>query len=151
MCPRLFVAVILSLGLGCSNSQVVRSKDLSLEQRILELGKAISLKSDVLDTEFVLYDANRSSSVPGASNKDYKVFIRVRSAEVHKWTDGKDNWLTSFPKDHSWLPELVRDPVIPAEFESAGYRTYFKASDGYEYTIWASSQTGIVLLRYVQN
>jgi hypothetical protein len=148
---RLLGIVFVTGLLCCSNTQITHSRGLALPVRIQELGKAIKLKSAILGTEFVLYDANGSGSIPGASSKDYKVFIRLNPGDIHLWTADKQNWITSFPKDHDWLEKLVPDdPAISREFESAGYTTYFKAEGGYEYTLWASEKAGILLLRYIQ-
>lgn len=145
------IGTVLLAGLACcSNRQITRSSGLTLPARIHELGKAIKLRSEVLDTEFLLFDVNRSGSIPGASSKDYKIFIRLRPADVPLWTAGKDTWITSFPKDHSWVREIVLDSSLAA-FEKAGYTTYFKAENGYEYTLWASEKSGILLLRFLQN
>lgn len=101
---RIFGTILVAGMLCCSNSsQVKHSRGLALPVRIQVLEKAIKLKSAILSTEFVLYDANGSGSVPGASSKDYKVFIRLRPEDIHLWTADKANWITSFPKDRDWL------------------------------------------------
>ncbi|MBL8021202.1 MAG: hypothetical protein JNM27_16150 [Leptospirales bacterium] len=136
---------------ACGGGQPIRSQDLSPEARLEELRKAIVLKSDIISAEFVLLDANRSSSVPGASGKSYKIFLKLKATNVRRWTAGKDDWITSFPKDRSWVHDVIRDPALLHEIETAQYSTYYKSEQGYDYTLWADYEKGFLLIRYLQN
>ncbi|MCE9600453.1 MAG: hypothetical protein K8S54_21020 [Spirochaetia bacterium] len=109
------------------------------------------LKSKVLETHFLLVDANRSSMVPGASGKNFRIFLRIKPEDAPLWTAGKETWITSFPKDKNWIHEILRDPALLHEVESNQFTTYFKSENGYQYTLWVSDNHRIILIRYVQN
>lgn len=144
----LWLFLILS---ACGGGQPVRSQDLPPERRLEELRKAIIIKSEIITADFVLLDANRSGLIPGASGKDFRIFLKIDPTNMERWTSGKDDWITSFPKDRSWVRDIIRDPTLLEEIEKAQYFTYHKSEKGYDYTLWANREKGFLLIRYVQN
>ncbi|HEY1406642.1 MAG TPA: hypothetical protein VF857_08545 [Spirochaetota bacterium] len=140
------ILLFISLGLQATES----SKGLSIIQKSDTLARHITLKSTIIDTEFILYDVNSSPrSIPGASSKDLKIIMIVKPEDVRRWTQGKEKMITSFPKSRAWLTEL---PASSARTRALNgkYLTYYEKKNGYEYTLWADTD-GVILIRFIQN
>ncbi|MEM7550947.1 MAG: hypothetical protein AAF363_14785 [Bacteroidota bacterium] len=124
-----FVFILIPLGLyNCSktSNNHLDSDDFdSKEKRIEVLKKEIKVFSAIRDTEFELFNVNGFSNsrpgVPGASSWDYKVVVKVDSADLSNWingmirTDGSDY-------DNEWTTKIIKSNAnewatdSPAEF-----------------------------------
>jgi len=80
-------------------------------ERIEALEKEIKSFSEIIDTEFELFNANgfhgQRMTVPGASSWDYRFVIRIDKNNIFKWTEG----FTSIEMpdgDQKWMDEIVK-------------------------------------------
>lgn len=147
---RISLVSILVLSSCLDVSGPVSSEGKSLETKTRELASVMKLHSPLLDASYRLQDANASQSLPGASYKAFRVWLKVRPEDVRLWLDGKENWLTSFPHRFGWLGELDLPPGMIGYLESLPYDTYYYASSGSEYTLWVNETEGIILMDYIQ-
>lgn len=136
---------------SCANSgPVLTSKNSNNEERIKVLKQEIAVKSTIEWTEFELFDVNRNDrNVPGASNKDYQIIIKTYPDKIENWTKDKQNWITSFPHDYQWIYSILTEKektIVP----KSGYITYYKEKNGGKYTLWVNKESGIILIRYIQ-
>lgn len=143
----LFVACLFS----CTNiSLVLYSSDYSQEKCLEIVSEKMDVKSKINWVEFKLFDVNGNNrSVPGASGKDYKIVICVDKNDTKKWIAGKENWITSFPYSIEWINEIRNEERI-AEIKELPYAIYHNKNDGFEYTLYANEENGILLIKYTE-
>lgn len=143
----LFLTFFIALLAGCSTSvKPVTSREMSsLEERISLLESYIQLSSPVEDVEFSLYDVNRggSSRLPGASSRDYQIYLKVSPSNVELWLEGMS--ITSFPLDTQWAQDIIahRDNLKWPE----GFLTY----TGENSLAFVQPEEGVLFLRFQQN
>lgn len=107
---RIICIVIVFLSLfSCnkSNNQVT-SKDIpKASQRVKTLQNYLLFKSPVDDCHFDIYDVNLSAgrSIPGPTDRTYKVALKVAPEHFEAWTEGLTH--TSFPLNTTWYDSLI--------------------------------------------
>ena len=147
----LTLLIVYAVLVSCSNhNNRIKSKNYSTSQKIAILKEKIELKSPIEWAEFDLYDANGdSASIPGASNKNFKIVIKVDPKFSNAWILGKENWITSFPHNHEWINEIL-NPDQLAIIKGIGYLTLYNHESGYTYKLWVNQERGIILMWYIQ-
>lgn len=98
--------IILALTIGsCSKTSRLDSNDFSTaEERIEILKQKVRCFSPVKDAEFELFNVDE----PGWYSLDYKVAIKVDTADIAKWREG----MTKFDREHyddAWIKEIVKN------------------------------------------
>ncbi|MEJ2664905.1 MAG: hypothetical protein P8107_12845 [Spirochaetia bacterium] len=103
-----FLSALLLL-FSCSNGDnFITSKNIgNTSERIQTLRKYYKLKTEILDTEFEIFDVNLNAdrSIPGPTDRDYKIVILVKSENIDTWTNGLT--ITSFPVNYDWAKDLL--------------------------------------------
>jgi hypothetical protein len=127
----------------------VRSADIPAAERIGILEKRFKLRTPVLAAWYILYDANTSArSVPGATDRDFRVCLKVKTSDVSRWYDR--NRITSFPHDFSWAGDLgLPDDVLGNVRAGGGIMTY-DSDSGFTDARLIFPASGIILLRLQQ-
>ena len=148
---KILITILPLVFISCMTDQsIIQSSGKTLKAKMEILGNAITIKSDVNDVYFKLYDVNRNSrSILGPTNKDYKICIFVNPSNVDKWVDDKKVWITSFPKNINWINDLS-DMSESKMMMKYGFITYYKEENGMKYTIWTNNEKGIILIHYIQ-
>jgi hypothetical protein len=125
------------------------SEGLSLQQKIAVLQNHITMKSDIIDAYFSLFNVNAAPrSIAGASSKEYKIILIIKPENVSLWEkDAKT--ITSYPKSLQWIKTL-KDVNKPAEYINGSYFTYHDVKPGNSYTVWIDKKKGIVLIHYIE-
>ena len=81
------------------------------EDRIEKLNKVIKSYSALKDAEFELFNVNgfdgSRTDVPGASSWDYKVAMKVDTADITRWTEGFEE-MPPNNYDQSWTKEITK-------------------------------------------
>ncbi len=133
--------------LSCSSpSNHVTSQNINNSQdRINELSKYFNLRTEVLDTEFDIFDVNLNdrNSIPGATSRDYKIALLIEEENLEAWLTDVD--ITSFPLNYTWTFELTKNNK---NFETSSEPLMF-TSKNKELLLFEAE--GIILLRIVQN
>lgn len=127
----------------------VRSVDIPAAERIGILEKRLKLRTPVLAAWYILYDANTSArSVPGATDRDFRVCLKVKPSDVSRWYDR--NSITSFPHDFSWAGDLdLPEDVLRVVRAGGGDMTY-ESGSGFTDARLVFPASGIILLRLQQ-
>jgi len=64
----------------------------------------------IFDAEFQLFNVNGFNNeriiIPGASSIDYKLVVKIDSADISKWINGM-NETTQSENDCSWIIDLI--------------------------------------------
>jgi len=109
-----FISIILlfcNVVLSCkSNENYFSSKNIDEpSKRIERLKEYYNLKSEIIDTEFEIFDVNYNAnrSIPGPTNRDYKIVVLVKPEYIDDWTN--EFTITSFPLNYDWVDELIKD------------------------------------------
>jgi len=147
--PLMFIYIIILL--SCTNADsTLSSKNYSDHEKINLLQKKIDVKSPIEWTEFELYDVNTNNrSIPGPSNKDYKIVIKIDPKYINLWIKDKQNWITSFPHNNDWKNEILNKEQLSV-ISNIGYMTYYNEETGYKYTLWVNNENGVILIRFIQ-
>jgi hypothetical protein len=125
------------------------SEGLSLQQKIAVLQNHITMKSEILDAYFSLFNVNSAPrSIAGASSKEYKIILIMKSENVSLW-EKDSKTITSYPKSLQWIKTL-KDVKNPAEYINGSYFTYHDVKPGNSYTVWIDKKKGIVLIHYIE-
>jgi hypothetical protein len=81
-------------------------------KRIEALEYEIKSFSEIIDTEFELFNANgfngQRMTIPGASSWDYRFVIRIDPSDISKWTEGFVG-TEIHTEDLEWLEEIVKN------------------------------------------
>ncbi len=103
------IIIFLMMVFSCSNKNHIKSSDIkTTEEKISVLQKLFNLKTEIIDTEFDIFDVILNNrSIPGASSRDYKIIIKVKSENIEKWYE--PNNITSFPINYEWAEKLLED------------------------------------------
>ncbi|MBI9100039.1 MAG: hypothetical protein JEY91_16275 [Spirochaetaceae bacterium] len=108
---NIFIALILLLSffMSCKNNNLIKSSDYShKEKKIQTLKEYFNLKSEILDTEYEIYDVNMNNrSIPGPTDRDYKVILKIAPDDIMKWHEPGE--ISSFPLDYSWATEVLTE------------------------------------------
>jgi hypothetical protein len=104
---------VLSCGKMHQEKTVLDSSNYDDQQeRIEKLRTAVTLYSEILDTEFKLFNVNgfnnNRNTVPGASSWNYRFCVKMDTSYIHQWlTD-----MTEVPtgkNDTSLIADIVKD------------------------------------------
>jgi len=102
----------------------IESTNINLSSdRVAMVKKRIKTASPILDAEFDIYDVNagNSRSIPGASDRDYRVIMKIRSEYLLRWSKGMErvpdydySWMKSTPRFEKWKiqsrPKIYKRP-----------------------------------------
>lgn len=145
-------ALISLLFFSCGETRNgINSKGQQTDKKVQVLKLFIKIKSPIKDAEFQLYDVNHNgNSIPGASDKNYKIILFVEPKDVSLWMNDKKNLITSYPHSLKWLKEIV-DEKNYLVLTGYGYSTYYLKENGAEMIYWVNEEKGIIIIRYVQN
>lgn len=142
---RILYFLLLLVLLSCKTDPTIKSSDYKeKEVRIKILSEYFVLKSDPIDAVYNIYDVNiNNRSIPGASDRDYKVILKIDKNDLNKWHEPEN--ITSIPINYKWTESLIS---TVEGFELNGiYRQY--TSKNKEMIIF--EETGIILIRIVQH
>jgi hypothetical protein len=127
----------------------VISERLSLKQKSEVLQNHITVKSDIIDAYFSLFNVNSNPrSLPGASSKEYKIILIMKSENVLLWAKNEKT-ITSYPKSLQWIKTL-KDVKKASEYINGNYITYHDVKPGSDYTVWINKKKGLVLIHYIE-
>lgn len=110
--PLLLIPFLLLSLSSCSGGpKRVDSKGIkSAGERVEELGKYFRLRTEVIDTEFDIFDANLNSGpfeLPAPSSRLYRIALLVEQEQIDSWLT--DVILDSYPHNYEWNSELIKD------------------------------------------
>jgi hypothetical protein len=143
------ILIITSSSVLTAAVKPATSERLSLKQKIEVLQNHITVKSDIIDAYFSLFNVNAGSrSIPGASSKEYKIILVMKPEYVSAW-EKESKTITSYPKSLQWIKTL-KDVAKPSEYISGGYITYHDVKPGSSYTVWVNKKKGLVLIHYIE-
>ncbi len=113
--------------------------------------KQVSLFSEILDTEFELFNingfSNQRASIPGSSSWDYKIAIIVKPKDIVKWTENmKDTIFINY--NTSWTSEIIRHRKIYWKINSLPKYYYRKGED---VTMLVYEPEGVIFKRIINN
>jgi len=148
----LIIVLFSCITLSCTGADnTLLSKDYSNNDKINLIKQKIETKSPIEWTEFKLFDVNTNSrSIPGPSNKDYKIVLKVNPQYIDLWIKDKQKLITSYPHKNNWINEVLSQKQL-SEIKEIGYMTYYKKEAGYEYTLWVNNEHGIIIIRFIQS
>lgn len=111
----MFFSLVIILA-GCSHisgsqahNHVTSSEIKTSQERIGKLKKYFTPKTDILDTEFDIFDVNidATRSIPGATSKDFKIVLLVDPINMDSWTI--DTKISSSTVDYQWISDLIKN------------------------------------------
>lgn len=103
--------------LGCAEKtdpNTKGSKQISeIAERIKTIQHYVKCESDLLDAQFVLFNANgfekneRRTDIPAPSYWDYKYAVKVPPEQAIRWTNAMVDITMPEDYDDSWIAEIV--------------------------------------------
>jgi hypothetical protein len=112
-------------------------------EKIAFLRRYVTLSSPVETTEFhIVYHDNSGGAVPGPSDWDMRVALKVAPADVSAWTSGLQE-AESTDADFSWATDLL--PNTSRWARASQPRVYRRASGGVIVVAYASE--GVIFKR----
>ena len=147
MKSKIILLFCLSIFSCASSSSTIKSSDYSQKsERISTLKKYFNLRSDILDAHYKIYDVNaKTCLVPGATDRDYRIIVKIDKSDVLKWTEKEI--MTSYHFDFSWAEELLQEYNV-TDFDLSGKRIMFSSE---QKKMLVYTDAGIVLIRIVQH
>jgi hypothetical protein len=142
----LFIIVGTILVFSCAPKNHIQSCEFATkETRIEQLSKLIRMKSPVLDAYYDLYNVNLDSrSLPGPTDINYKIIIRVKPEDVTRWTENAI--FSSFPHKLDWTAALLaHNNALQLADKEAEY--VFKDGSGYLVVF----RNGVIVMNYIIN
>ena len=95
----------------------------SAKDRVAIARKRVKLPTPIQDVEFQMQDVNAGNdrSLPGATDRDYKLIMKVHPQNLGRWTTGFDkirdydySWMENTPRFEKWgiqsQPEIYKRP-----------------------------------------
>ena len=108
----LALAVLFFASCQSNSSTTLESSEIkNKEERIKILTKHIKDYSEIVDTEFSLFNANGFESsftfLPAASHSDYKMAIKVDKNNIEKWLVGMYEAKKPNAQDSVWIHSIL--------------------------------------------
>lgn len=138
-------SIVIVLILGCENSNVIESKNYkSKADKIEALKEYYKIKSEIIDTEYRIFDVNiNNRTIPGPTDRNYKIIIKIKLDDFDKWDSPND--ITSIPINYNWAIELLEGNE---NFDLSGVNVHY-TNKNRDMIIF--KETGVVLISYVQH
>ena len=104
------LTLLVIFALSCHDESNFRSSENidNPADRIETLRNYISLKSELIDAEYNIFDVNLNSnrSIPGPSSRDYKIALLIDKNNIANWL--QDLNTSSFQLDYDWIYDLIK-------------------------------------------
>jgi len=111
-----------------------------IDEKLAFLTEYLIMPSEVLDAEYhIVYHDNSTGLIPGPSDWDVRVALKIKAEELPLWTDGFDG-VSPNEIDLAWWNELPSDDI---SWDSAGAE-YYKRESSFSYLV-VFPDTGVIL------
>lgn len=143
------LCILVVIGMGCNNTEAnlttnTLSRDLKTkEEKLSFLKKYMVLNSEVIDTEFHISYQDNSGGVPGPSDWDIKLALKVSKDETSKWVSEYEE-VSADMVSLDWWQELDLGDKL---WNRSSIPTYYKRPNSSSYLI-IYKEEGIIL-KYV--
>lgn len=106
-----FLWLFVSCTSGDSNPRQLNSGDYeNITERLEVLKKEVNCYSEILDTEFQLFNVNgfknERVTVPGATSLDYKFVVRIDTSKMKEWTKDMIEFIPQ-KIDLKWMKKIT--------------------------------------------